>query len=94
MSEDEELLYEPHAIDSIDISNGEQKWKPFKIEPCYVCGKIPIIKKDFDFQDNRRYTLHCCIGTVGGYSETLCITRWNDRNDTWRIEYEDISKNG
>jgi len=81
----EDLLYEPHAISDspIDISNPEQHWKPFRIEPCYICKKIPTIHKDFNFGDGdyRRYQLRCCSGAVGAHTSTLCIVRWNELNE-------------
>lgn len=77
MNEEE---YEIH-VDLAPVTDQTSITKEFRIEKCKKCGKTPKIDKDFDFTDYRRYSLHCCGISAGGYSETACIVEWNWKQD-------------
>ena len=49
----------------------------FHIYPCKLCGKVPLVIKNNNVEDETRYKLSHCDIEVNGHTETQCIVNWN-----------------
>ena len=74
MSDEE---YEIH-VDLSPVGDKTSIWKEFRIEKCKECGRTPGINRDFNYTDDRRYSIKCICGRkAGGPTSTQAIYNWN-----------------
>ena len=75
------MNYEEANLSRASIVNDNDDWKPFRIEKCANCGKVPSISKhDNVINGNGRYTIRCCNQLIKGSTETDVIVKWNQLN--------------
>ena len=78
MNEEE---YEVH-VDLSPVRDSVSIWKEFRIEKCSECGRTPVVVKDLDYDDDRRYSIVCICGKkANGLTETACVYNWNQLNN-------------
>ena len=53
------------------------EWKPFRIEKCADCGKVPSVIRQENVKGEGRYTIRCCSRYVKANTETKAICVWN-----------------
>ena len=59
------------------LRDGTDEWKPFRIEKCKVCGRVPNIVKNFEISGKGRYKLGCCGVLIKESTETKTMYEWN-----------------